>query len=108
MNKNTFIQVITTSGSRSDAESIANVLLDKRLAACVQIAGPIQSHYHWKGNRETSEEWLCLVKTREDLYQQVENAIKHTHPYDVPEIIAVPIIAGSAEYLKWLEKETMF
>jgi periplasmic divalent cation tolerance protein len=101
-----YLQVTTTTESRSDAESIADVLLDQRLAACVQIIGPIQSQYHWKGKREKSEEWLCLVKTRENLYKQVEEAIKNNHPYDVPEIIAVPIIAGSTEYLQWLEDET--
>lgn len=101
-----YIQVSTTTAAESDAESIANALLDHKLAACVQIVGPIQSRYRWQGALEQSEEWLCLVKTREDLYQQVEDAIKNAHPYDVPEVIALPIIAGSVEYLQWLGDET--
>ena len=99
------IQISTTTATKSDAVSIANALLDNNLAACIQIIGPIQSHYRWKNIREKAEEWLCLVKTRDDLYTQVEEAIKNNHPYDVPEIIAVPIIGGSAEYLQWLGDE---
>jgi len=101
-----YIQISTTTEAKSDAESIADALLNQKLAACIQIIGPIQSHYHWKGKQEKSEEWLCLIKTREELYLQVENTIKSIHPYETPEIIAIPIIAGSPEYLKWINSET--
>jgi periplasmic divalent cation tolerance protein len=97
-----FIQVLTTVERREEAERIARSLVEKRLAACVQIVGPIASTYRWKGEVETAEEWQCLVKTRRDLYPQVERGIRLLHSYAVPEIIATPIIAGSADYLAWL------
>ena len=72
----------------------------------MQIAGPITSTYRWKGKVETAEEWLCLIKTRESLYQELEKAIISLHSYETPEIIAVPIVKGSKEYLQWLDDET--
>jgi periplasmic divalent cation tolerance protein len=71
----------------------------------VQIVGPITSIYRWKGNIETAEEWQCVIKSRKDLYEEIETAIKAIHPYEVPEIIAVPIVAGSGDYLEWLRSE---
>ena len=100
-----YIQVLTTTGKKEDAEKIAMTLIERRFAACVQIAGPITSTYRWKGNIERAEEWLCVIKSREDLYRDVEKAIKSVHPYEVPEIIAIPITAGSGEYLDWLQGE---
>lgn len=70
----------------------------------MQIIGPVRSTYRWKGNIETAEEWLCLIKTRSDRYQEVEKAIKEIHPYETPEIVATPIVAGSEEYLNWLSE----
>jgi periplasmic divalent cation tolerance protein len=99
------IQVLTTTEKKEDAENIARDLIDRRLAACVQIIGPMVSTYRWQGKIEKSEEWLCLIKTREDIYAQVEAAVKAIHPYETPEILAVPVSAGSADYLKWLTKE---
>ena len=93
------------TGTRLDAQAIARALVEKRLAACVQIIGPITSTYWWQGEIETAEEWLCLIKTRADLFEQVEAAIKEVHPYDVPEILAVPVVAGSEDYLAWLDRE---
>jgi len=72
----------------------------------VQILGPITSTYRWQGAVETSEEWLCLVKSRRELYPQIEEAIRRLHPYDVPEILAVPVVAGIASYVAWLEEMT--
>ncbi len=97
------IQVITTTASRPEADRIASALVERQLAACVQISGPINSTYRWQGNVETSEEWLCTVKTRNDLYAEVEQAIKELHSYDEPEILAVPVQAGSSGYLDWLD-----
>ena len=99
-----FIQVLTTVERREEAERIARSLVEKRLAACVQIVGPIASTYRWKGEVEAAEEWQCLVKTRRDFYHQVERGIRLLHSYEVPEIIATPIIAGSADYLEWLDE----
>jgi uncharacterized protein involved in tolerance to divalent cations len=84
---------------------VARALVEERLAACVQILGPITSTYRWKGAIETSEEWQCWAKTRRDLYEKIEQAIRRLHSYEVPEIIAVPILAGSESYLKWLDEE---
>jgi len=99
---NEYIQVITTINNKEAAERIASYLVESRLVACAQVSGPITSVYRWKGNVETEEEWYCLVKTEKRFYPQVEQAIKELHPYEVAEIIAVPIIAGSPSYLEWV------
>ena len=101
-----FIQVTTATDKREDAESISKAIVENRLAACVQISGPITSIYRWKKKMMKTEEWLLTMKTRKGLYPKLEQAIKNFHPYEVPEIIAVPIIAGSKNYLAWVEKET--
>ena len=100
-----YIQVITTTEHKADAETIARLLVEERLAACVQIVGPISSTYRWQGKIETAEEWQCWAKTRRELYEQIEQAIRRLHPYDEPEILAVGILAGSASYLAWLDGE---
>jgi periplasmic divalent cation tolerance protein len=97
-----FIQVFTTTETKEEAQKIAQYLVEQKLAACVQITGPIASTYRWKGKVKTANEWHCLIKTREDFYDKVEKAIKKLHSYETPEIIAVPIIKGSSEYLSWL------
>lgn len=75
------------------------------LAACVQIIGPIKSAYWWKGNIETTEEWLLLIKSEKRLYKEIEKVIKKFHSYEIPEIVAVPIVEGSSEYFNWLKRE---
>jgi periplasmic divalent cation tolerance protein len=99
------IQVITTTGTKADAGKIARALLEERLAACVQIVGPITSSYWWDGEIEQAEEWLCLIKSSTDRYEQIEQVIRAVHLYDVPEILAVPVAAGNADYLAWLREE---
>jgi periplasmic divalent cation tolerance protein len=101
-----FIQVSTTVDKRQDATKIAKSVLEGKLAACVQVIGPIRSTYWWKRKIEDAEEWLCLMKTRKQLYKKLEKRIKAIHPYEEPEIIALPIIEGSAGYLRWIEEET--
>ena len=100
-----YIEVVTTTERKEDAERIARALVEARLAACVQIRGPITSTYRWKGAIETAEEWQCVAKSRADLFAQIDEAIRGIHPYEVPEILALPITAGSTAYLKWLEAE---
>ena len=100
-----YIQVMTTVERQEDAEKIARTLVEGRLAACVQVLGPVASTYHWQGSIESSREWLCLAKSRAGLYAQIEEAIRKVHPYQVPEIIALPILAGSRSYLEWIEQE---
>jgi len=101
-----FIQIMTAIGSKQDAQKVANAIVGQRLAACVQVIGPITSTYWWQGAMETAEEWLCLIKTRQDLYERVEQAIRENHPYDEPEILALPVLAGSKTYLQWIVSET--
>ena len=100
-----YIEVVTTVEQKADAERIAQALVEARLAACVQIRGPITSRYHWKGAIETAEEWQCLAKSRQDLFPGIDEAVRGIHPYEVPEILALPIAAGSSAYLEWLETE---
>jgi periplasmic divalent cation tolerance protein len=100
-----YIQVFTTTENREEAEKTAEVLVEKRIAGCVQIVGPITSTYRWKGKIETAKEWLCLIKSRRDLYGEVEKAIKEMHTYETPEIIGAPIVTGSRDYLEWLNNE---
>ena len=96
--------VLTTSGSREEAEKIAHALVERRLAACVNIVGPIYSVYRWQGKVESAAEHLLLVKTTADLSDSVAKAIRELHSYELPECIQVPIEGGSAEYLKWIEE----
>jgi periplasmic divalent cation tolerance protein len=100
-----FIQVLTTVENKADAEKIARNLVEKKLAACVQIIGPLTSYFQWQGKLDTAGEYLCLVKSRNDLFAKLEVAINGLHPYEVPEIIAVPIMKGSKDYLDWLAAE---
>ena len=102
---NEYIQVATTVATEKEAGAIAALLVEQRLAACVQVVGPMTSHYRWQGKIETAGEYLCLAKSRAALYPEIEAAIKAIHPYEVAEIIALPIIAGSKEYLAWLSAE---
>jgi len=102
-----FIQVITSVDSREKAEEIARKLLEGRLAACVQVLGPMRSRYWWEGKLEEAEEWLCLIKAKATDYARIESAIKAAHPYTVPEILAMPIAKGNPDYLEWLRRETI-
>jgi periplasmic divalent cation tolerance protein len=103
---NDYIQVVTTTEHREDAERIAQALVEERLAACVQVAGPVTSTYRWQGKIENAQEWQCCAKSRRDLYVRIEQTIRRLHPYEVPEILAMPIVTGSADYLAWLDAET--
>ena len=101
-----FIQVSTTTETKEEAQKIAQYLVEKKYAACVQIIGPIESTYRWKGKVETVNEWMCLIKTREDYFNKVEATSKKLHSYETPEIIAITIVKGGNEYLNWLYDET--
>ena len=90
-----FIEVRTTTASKEDAESIAGPLVETGLAACVQIIGPINSIYRWKGDIEIEEEFLLLIKTRSTKFPDVRMLIEENHPYEVPEIISIPITGSS-------------
>lgn len=97
-----FIQVLTTIDAEAAARRIAQSLVEAQLAGCVQVIGPLTSTYRWRGAVETAQEWLCLVKTSRTLYPKVEAAIRALHTYETPEILAVPVLTGSDDYLAWL------
>ncbi|MGC1851703.1 MAG: divalent-cation tolerance protein CutA [Solirubrobacterales bacterium] len=99
-----YLQVLTTTGSEAEAERISTALIDRRLAACVQVVGPISSRYRWQGEVETAREWMCVAKTEATRYPELEAAIRELHSYDEPEIVATPIVAGSKGYLGWISE----
>ena len=100
-----FIQVFITVNDKDKAKEMAGILLEKKLAACVQISGPVTSLYRWEGSLEEDQEWLLIIKTGEPLYTELEEQIKKIHDYEVPEILAVPVLDGNKDYLKWLKNE---
>jgi periplasmic divalent cation tolerance protein len=100
------IQIITTADDRSIIEKIGRDLVEKKLIACAQILGPIQSIYRWKGAVENTNEWLLLMKSKASLYPAVEEEIQRQHPYELPEIIVINIDEGLADYLGWVASET--
>lgn len=94
--------VLTTVEKLEDGEQLAGLLIERELAACVQILPPMISIYRWQGAVERASEVLLLIKTTCAAYPRLETAIKENHPYQTPEIIALPVEAGSSEYLNWL------
>jgi periplasmic divalent cation tolerance protein len=101
-----FVQVVTTAASAEEARKIAEALVERRLAGCVQIVGPIESIYRWQGKIERAKEWQLWVKTRASLFAEVERAIRQLHSYEVPEVLAIAVVDGSEAYLNWLRSET--
>ena len=99
------IVIVTACGSTEEADRIAAALVEERLAACVQIL-PMRSVYRWDGRIERAEEWQLQIKTEDRLANAVEARIKALHGYDLPEILALPVAAGSAAYLGWVHAET--
>ena len=100
-----YLQVSTVTGSHEEALKISETLVEKRLAGCVQILGPVTSLYWWKGRIEKAQEWLCLIKTLESSFEELKSAIQEVHSYEVPEILAVPVTRGNEKYLHWLQHE---
>jgi len=100
-----FLTILTTTATEADAEGLAEALLAEGLAACVQIAA-IRSRYVWQGEVKREAEQLLLIKTREALFEPVRTKIRTLHPYDTPEIVALPITAGDLDYLGWLGAAT--
>ena len=100
------VLVFTNAPDREVAERIAEALVEKRLAACVSVLGGCTSVYRWQGDVERAQEIPLLIKTRLARYPEVEATIRHLHPYELPEVIAVPLTQGLPEYLQWVAEET--
>lgn len=100
------VLVLTTLPDRGAADALGRSLVEARLAACVSVGAPVQSIYHWRGSIETSLEAPLTIKTRADLFDAVAAAIRAAHPYELPEILAVPVCDGTADYLAWIDAET--
>ena len=101
-----FIQVMTSVPNQDVSQKLTQLLLDHKLAACIQEVGPITSHYLWEGKQERSKEYLLLIKSLSKQYKYIEKVILEHHPYDCPEIIATPLTSGLKNYLHWIETST--
>jgi periplasmic divalent cation tolerance protein len=99
------IVVLCTCSSNDEARLIARALIEKRLAACVNLLPPAISIYHWKGAVEEGEETLMIVKSARPLFEKLRAEIARLHSYEVPEIVALPIVDGSEPYLEWMDRE---
>ena len=100
-----YIAIFITASSVEEAKKISDLLIQERVVACVNTT-PVSSIFRWKQKIETAQEILLIAKTRQELFPKVEQLVKQTHSYEVPEIIAMPIIAGSKEYLGWIDEST--
>ena len=99
------IVVLSTCSSAEESAKIAHHLLALRLVACAAITPAVRSVYHWQGAIEESAEWALSMKTRRDLFAELCTELRKLHSYEVPEIVAVPIVDGSAGYLEWMDRE---
>jgi periplasmic divalent cation tolerance protein len=99
----THIVVLVTASSKSEAEKIANSLLNEKLIACANIIGPVHSLFWWSGKIEGAEEYIILMKSRESLFDKLSERVRALHSYDVPEIIALPIVKGYKAYMEWID-----
>ncbi len=99
-----YVIILVTTSSRVEAEKIAQSLLEEKLVACVNILGPVSSHFNWAGKLEHAEEFLMLLKSRQNLFEEVAKRVRELHCYDTPEIVALPIVAGAQNYLDWLNR----
>jgi periplasmic divalent cation tolerance protein len=99
------ILILTNTPTREEALQIAYTIVERHLAAAINISGPLTSVYRWEGQVETTEEWQCLIKTGRELYDRVEQVIYEFHSYTLPAILAWPAPAGSQSYMRWIEQE---
>ena len=99
------IVVLSTCASREQAESIARRLVERQLAACVNLLGGAESVYRWRGALEQASEWLLIIKTRRVLFDALRAEIEKVHTYEVPEVLALAVVDGSPAYLQWLDQE---
>jgi periplasmic divalent cation tolerance protein len=100
------VVIFTTCASEEEGLSIARALVEESLAACVNMISPVRSIYRWKGEICDEKEWLLIIKTGRERFEALETKIKSLHSYSVPEIICLPILEGSLDYLEWMEEMT--
>jgi periplasmic divalent cation tolerance protein len=100
------IVVLVTCGSEEEALKIAHSLVDEHLAACVNLVSPVRSIYRWEGKIWDEKEWLLIIKTQRQRFEELEKKVKSLHSYSVPEIVSLPIVEGASSYLNWLEEMT--
>ena len=100
------LRILLVTAPADSVEALADALLDARLVACVNVIPGVRSLYWWEGKKEEAQESLLVIKTREDLVKRVTERVVEMHPYEVPEVVAVPIVGGHAPYLDWVEGET--
>jgi periplasmic divalent cation tolerance protein len=101
-----YIEIHSTTGSQEEADRICEAVVQARLAACAQVTVPIRSTYWWQGKVERAEEHFIMMKTTRDKFDALAQMIRENHSYDVPDIVAVPILEGTADYLGWISSET--
>ncbi|OGO18202.1 MAG: cytochrome C biogenesis protein CcdA [Chloroflexi bacterium RBG_16_50_11] len=107
MKQKNYIVVFITTKNADEAQKIAKALVKRRQAACVNIVPEVNSHFWWKDKLDATKESLLIVKTKESLLPEVIKSVKKIHSYTIPEIIALPIVGGSRDYLEWLDSETI-
>jgi len=98
--------VVTTTDSQEEADRLARSAVERRLAACAQVIGPVTSTYWWEGSVQTASEWQCVLKTTQARFEELRAHLEGEHSYETPEIVATPIVAGSRDYLEWIQRET--
>ncbi|MER7500382.1 divalent-cation tolerance protein CutA [Nonomuraea pusilla] len=101
-----FIEVRVTAPSREEAERICSAVVAERLASCAQITGLISSTYWWNDEIQQADEWMLLMKTTRVRFEDLAALVQELHSYEVPEIVAVPLVAGTGDYLEWIRRET--
>jgi periplasmic divalent cation tolerance protein len=101
-----YLQVTTTTDSEAEAQTLARVAVENRLAACAQVLSPIRSTYWWEGRVESAQEWMVILKTTAGRVEDLIRRLLTEHSYDTPEVVAVPIVAGHPAYLEWIAEET--
>lgn len=98
------IVILSTCASEAEAGKLANLLVEARLAACVNVVPQVRSFYRWQGKIESSAEFLLLIKSSRELFEPVRAAIERAHSYEVPEVIALPVVDGAPAYLSWMDE----
>jgi periplasmic divalent cation tolerance protein len=99
------IVVLSNCGSAEEAHRVARALVEARLAACVNIVPGVRSIYHWQGSVQEDSEWMLIIKSTRPLFEQLAAELRKIHSYEVPEVLAIPVVAGDEAYLEWLNRE---